>query len=101
MLVSKGHLHRIAAFATVLLSLVLFLSAAFAAEVSVRGNRRVDSETIRSYFSGTSPDDVNKGVKDLYATGLFSDVRVERGGGGVVIAVVPAGRARALPITAR
>ena len=88
MLVSKGHLHRIAAFATVLLSLVLFLSAAFAAEVSVRGNRRVDSETIRSYFSGTSPDDVNKGVKNLYATGLFAEVAVSRAGSGVTITVV-------------
>ncbi len=88
MLVSKGHLHRIAALATVLLSLVLFAAAAFAAEVSVRGNRRVDSETIRSYFSGTSPDDVNKGVKNLYATGLFSEVGVSRSGSGVTITVV-------------
>ena len=88
MLVSKGHLHRIAAFATVLLSLVLFAATAFAAEVSVRGNHRVDSETIRSYFAGTSPDEVNKGVKNLYATGLFSEVGVSRSGGGVTITVV-------------
>ncbi len=87
MLVPKGHLHRIAAAATVFLSLLLFVSAAFAAEVSVRGNRRVDSETIRSYFAGTSPDEVDKGVKNLYATGLFSEVSVSRGGGGVTITV--------------
>ena len=88
MLFYKGHFHRIARLATVLLALVVFLPSAFAAEVAVRGNHRVDSETIRSYFAGTSTDDVNKGVKDLYATGLFSDVKVSRGGGGVVITVI-------------
>ena len=87
MLVSKGHIHRFAVFATVLLSLLMFLPAAIAAQVAVRGNTRVDSETIRSYFAGTSPDDINKGVKDLYATGLFSDVKVSRSGGGVTITV--------------
>ena len=87
MFVSKGHIHRIAAIATVLLSLLVFLPAAIAAQVEVRGNHRVDSETIRSYFAGTGPDDINKGVKDLYATGLFSDVRVSRDGGGVTITV--------------
>ncbi len=86
MLLIKGHIHRIAAVATVFLSLLAIIPA-HAAQVDVRGNRRVDTETVRSYFSGTSPDEINKGVKDLYATGLFSDVRVERGGGGVVIAV--------------
>ncbi len=83
---SKGHIHRIAFLATVFLSLLAFLPSAFAG-ISVRGNRRVDSETIRSYFAGTTPDDINKGVKDLYATGLFSDVKVSGGGGNVVITV--------------
>jgi outer membrane protein insertion porin family len=83
----KGHIHRVASIATLLLTLLVLLPSAFAAQVAVSGNHRVDSETIRSYFAGTSPDDINKGVKDLYATGLFSDVRVSRGGGGVVITV--------------
>ncbi len=74
--------------ALVMLALVVFLPSAFAAQIAVRGNHRVDSETIRSYFAGSTPDDVNKGVKDLYATGLFSDVKVGRGGGGVTITVV-------------
>ena len=87
MLRFKGHIHRLALFAAVLISLTSFMATAFAAEVAVRGNHRVDSETIRSYFAGTSADDVNKGVKDLYATGLFSSVKVSRGGGGVVITV--------------
>ena len=87
MLFFTGHLHRIAVAATVLLSLMLAVPAAMAAPVEVRGNARVDSETIRSYFAGTSPDDINKGVKDLYATGLFSDVKVGRAGGAVSINV--------------
>jgi outer membrane protein insertion porin family len=61
--------------------------AAFAEGVSVQGNKRVDSETIGAYFSGSDQASINKGVKDLYATGLFSDVRVNRGGGRVVIIV--------------
>ncbi len=83
----KGHIHRFACLAAVLFGLFAYLPSAFAAQVDVRGNHRVDSETIRSYFAGTTPDDVNKGVKDLYATGLFSSVKVSRGGGGVVITV--------------
>ena len=83
----KGHIHRFALFAAVLISLTSFAVTAFAAQVTVRGNHRVDSETIRSYFAGTSADEINKGVKDLYATGLFSSVKVGRGGGGVVIIV--------------
>ena len=58
-----------------------------AAGVSVQGNKRVDSETIGGYFTGTDQASINKGVKDLYATGLFSDVRVSRVGDRVVITV--------------
>jgi outer membrane protein insertion porin family len=82
----KGHIHRFAFAAALLLSLLAFLPSAFA-QISVRGNSRVDSETIRSYFTGSDNDAVNKGVKDLYATGLFSDVKVSRAGKGVVITV--------------
>lgn len=87
MFLSKGHFHRVASVAAVVLALLAFLPAAWAAAINVRGNHRVDSETIRSYFAGTSTEQVNQGVKDLYATGLFSDVRVSRGGGGVTITV--------------
>ncbi len=61
--------------------------AAFAEGVSVQENKRVDSETIQSYFSGSDQASINKGVKNLYATGLFSDIRVSRAGGRVVITV--------------
>jgi outer membrane protein insertion porin family len=70
-------------------SAVLAMSLpAFAQAVSVQGNRRVDGETIRSYFSSTDQAGVNEGVKSLYATGLFSDVKVSRQGNSVVVRVV-------------
>jgi outer membrane protein insertion porin family len=61
--------------------------AASAESVSVQGNKRIDSETIAAYFTGSDQAAVNKAVKDLYATGLFSDVRVSRAGGRVIITV--------------
>jgi outer membrane protein insertion porin family len=61
--------------------------SAIAENVLVQGNKRIDSETIAAYFSGTDQAAINKGVKDLYATGLFSSVKVSRAGGRVVISV--------------
>jgi outer membrane protein insertion porin family len=72
-------------------ALALLLAAnitVFAASVVVEGNKRVDSETIAGYFTGVDEASVNKGVKDLYATGLFSSIKVKRAGGSVVISVV-------------
>ena len=60
---------------------------AAAAAVSVQGNKRIDAETIANYFTGSDQEAINKGVKALYATGLFSDVRVSHEGGRVVIIV--------------
>jgi len=60
--------------------------------IVVEGNRRVEAATIRSYFKAGSggqlgPGEIDEGIKALYATGLFSDVRVNRTGGRLVIAV--------------
>ncbi|WP_020178227.1 outer membrane protein assembly factor BamA [Methylopila sp. M107] len=58
--------------------------------ITVRGNQRVDDETVRSYFTGRGPltqSVVDEGIRGLYASGLFSDVRVARGGGGIVVTV--------------
>ena len=56
--------------------------------IVVEGNRRVDPDTVRTYFKGTDEAAVNQAVKALYATGLFSDVRVDRAGGRLVVHVV-------------
>jgi outer membrane protein insertion porin family len=60
--------------------------------IIVRGNQRMDPETVRSYltikpgkpFSGKDIDD---SLKALYATELFGDVKIERQGGSLVVTV--------------
>ncbi|PDT87633.1 outer membrane protein assembly factor BamA [Bradyrhizobium sp. Y36] len=76
---------------------VFVSSSAFAQTVqsiSVEGNRRVEVETIRSYFKpgpGGRLDQaaIDDGLKALIETGLFQDVRINRGSGGqIVVSVV-------------
>jgi outer membrane protein insertion porin family len=61
--------------------------------IVVQGNRRVEAGTIRSYFKPgpggrLGPAEINEALKALYATGLFSDVRISHSGGRLVVAVV-------------
>ncbi len=62
--------------------------------IVVQGNRRVEVETIRSYFRpgpGGRLDQgaIDDGLKALIETGLFQDVRINRGAGGqIVVSVV-------------
>jgi outer membrane protein insertion porin family len=61
--------------------------------IVVQGNRRVEAGTIRSYFKPgpggrLGPGEINEALKALYATGLFSDVRISHSGGRLVVAVV-------------
>ena len=79
--------------AGILLAITVFASPAFAQSIVVRGNSRVDSESIRSYFTpgpGEKLDStkIDQGLKDLVATGQFRDARVARSGGGIVVTVV-------------
>jgi outer membrane protein insertion porin family len=55
--------------------------------ISVEGNRRVEADTIRSYFHGGSAQDIDEALKALYATGLFADVRINRAGNRLVVSV--------------
>lgn len=64
-----------------------------ASAISVQGNRRVEADTVRSYFrpgpgGRLGPAEIDEGLKSLYATGLFSDVRVNHAGGRLVVVVV-------------
>jgi outer membrane protein insertion porin family len=68
-------------------------SAQSANSIEVRGNRRVETETVRSYFKPgpggqMTAEMENEGLKALIATGLFEDVRTEHVGGRLVITVV-------------
>ena len=61
--------------------------------IVVEGNRRVEAETIRSYFrpgpgGRLGAGEINDGVQALYGTGLFSDVRYHDARGKLVITVV-------------
>ena len=66
--------------------------AAVVSRIEVSGNKRVDADTIRSYV-GISPGkqfsgaDIDEAVKRLFATGLFSDVRINQAGGTLVVQV--------------
>ncbi|MFN3656389.1 MAG: outer membrane protein assembly factor BamA [Pseudolabrys sp.] len=64
-----------------------------ASSIVVQGSRRVEADTIRSYFrpgpgGRLGPVEVDEGLKALYATGLFSDVKVSHSGGRLVVTVV-------------
>src|SRR5262249_11052486 len=75
---------------------VAFSGVAVAQTVSsivVEGSRRVEADTIRSYFKPgpggrIGPEQEDEGLKALIATGLFSDVRISHAGGRIVITVV-------------
>lgn len=66
---------------------------ASAQQVVVRGNSRTDTETIKSYLqlapgeSFTSAR-IDQAIKDLFATGMFADVKISRQGSQVVVNVV-------------
>ncbi|MBB1091240.1 outer membrane protein assembly factor BamA [Rhodopseudomonas palustris] len=69
-------------------------AAQSASSIQVEGNRRVEADTIRSYFKpGPSgrldQGSIDDGLKALIETGLFQDVRINQGGGGrLVVSVV-------------
>jgi outer membrane protein insertion porin family len=83
---------------------VLFAPAVLAAQpgaaqanairaINVEGNRRVEPETVRSYLQfapgdAYDPAKVDGSIKALFATGLFSDVRIDRSGADVMVTVV-------------
>lgn len=71
---------------------VVAASAAVVSRIDVRGNQRVDAETIRNYL-GITPGksfnngDIDEAVKRLFATGLFADVRISQSGGTLIVQV--------------
>src|SRR5581483_3729908 len=64
-----------------------------APQIIGEGNRRVEAETIRSYFRpgpGQRLDSakIDEAIKALYASGLFQDVRITPGPGGRITVTV-------------
>ena len=63
--------------------------------IVVEGNRRVEAETIRSYFRAgpggrLDAQQEDEGLKALYATGLFEDIHTSHRDGRLVVGVVEA-----------
>jgi outer membrane protein insertion porin family len=75
---------------------MLFAVPSIAAEsVVVEGNRRVDAETVRSYFHPTADGQYDAAARDaalkaLIATGLFEKVTIDRAANGLVVHVTEA-----------
>jgi outer membrane protein insertion porin family len=61
--------------------------------IDVEGNRRVEADTIRSYFR-VAPGErldtskIDSALKGLYATGLFQDVKITPGPNRILVTVV-------------
>ncbi|MDR2902702.1 MAG: outer membrane protein assembly factor BamA [Lactobacillales bacterium] len=84
-------------FKSVLLAGTLFFSTVAFAEilkdVSIEGTRRIESQTVKNYLHLSKGDnvtsaDLDRAVKNLFATGLFSDVKVNMNKGVAEIKVV-------------
>jgi outer membrane protein insertion porin family len=70
-------------------------TGAAASSIVVQGNRRVEADTIRSYFK-VAPGEhldaakIDSALKALYASGLFQDIRISQQGGRLIVTVVEA-----------
>ncbi|MDI2058998.1 MULTISPECIES: outer membrane protein assembly factor BamA [Bradyrhizobium] len=81
----------VATLATVAVS--VSASAQTVDSITVEGNRRVELETIRSYFhpgpgGRLGQAQIDDGLKALIETGLFQDVHIDQRGGRLVVVVV-------------
>ncbi len=74
-------------------SVVLAAETSAIRNINVEGNKRVEPETVRSYLKFAvgdtyDPAKVDESIKALFATGLFSDVRIDRVAADVAVTVV-------------
>ncbi len=96
MRVRGGLLAALIIFAVPVAATLLTLASAVAqtaASIAVEGNRRVEIDTIRSYFkSGPAgrldQAQIDDGLKALIETGLFQDVKISQAGGRVLVTVI-------------
>jgi outer membrane protein insertion porin family len=61
--------------------------------IEIRGNRSVDAETVRSRLqfslgNAYDPAKADQSVKALFATGVYSDVRIERRGSTIIVHLI-------------
>jgi len=82
----------LAAFAQPLDPQVVALQGGAVGSIRVEGNQRIEESTIRSYMlvrpgDPFDPEQLDRSLKTLYATGLFSDVALRREGNLLVVKV--------------
>ena len=70
-------------------------AAAVVSRIQVTNNRRVDADTIRSFVTiqpgeNFGAGDIDASVRQLFDTGLFSDVRIRQNGNVLVVEVLEA-----------
>ncbi len=85
-------LKKIFALSVCLLSLAARAEAAPISTIQVQGNQRIEARTVESYMAiktGDEPDSalINKSLKQLFATGLFSDIRIRQDGTALIVIV--------------
>ena len=61
--------------------------------VRVEGNQRVEAATVQSYMTlrpgdRITPSRIDRSLKTLFATGLFSDVTIRQSGGDLIVNVI-------------
>lgn len=66
--------------------------AGIVSEIRIEGSQRIDPATVQSYMvvnpgDAFDPARINQSLKSLYATGLFSDVIMEREGNALIVKV--------------
>ena len=78
---------------TMVVASVGVAAAQSASSIVVQGNRRVEAETVRSYFKPgpggqVGPAQIDDAIHALYATGLVEDVHLSHENGRLVVSVV-------------
>ncbi|MCQ0986866.1 outer membrane protein assembly factor BamA [Jiella marina] len=81
-----------AASITANLAATAVAEAATINRISVRGNSRVEAETVRGFMQispgqNVTEADQDEAVRRLYSTGLFSNVRISQSGGTLIVEV--------------
>lgn len=72
---------------------IAFAQSSEVKEITVRGNTRVEAETIETYLT-IQPDipfsdsDIDESLKAMFATGLFQDVTIVHSGESLIVTVV-------------
>ena len=90
----KGLALGLMAVAVVSVTLVQQARAADVIEaIAIEGSQRIEPETIRTYLTVSEgdtfdPNEIDRTLKSLFATGLFNDVQITREGDTLLIKVV-------------